>query len=307
VVENKPAKPMRTMAFLAEYNDLDDVFTVFRENDDIAGTYIMNGVEAGHGLIHDCSRDAGLSNGFGLRWEALDVLSAQDCSLLVLPNMAYATEAQRQKVRSLYEAGVNLLAVSRVDGLEDLFGVAREEVATEINTVLYGGSKEFVRGIPTVLHYRGDGAEVIMESGKAEPLALRTERTLLLNTSVSMLGSADSPTTIHSPMPHIVGRLIRQLLCEQLPALSQPLAQGLDHVGVTLFETESGKRELLAIDYTPFDNREKGTRQAVVKLNVPNVKEVRSDRKLLVGRKNGNVTELRFDIAPYESVFIDLL
>ncbi len=78
-------------------------------------------------------------------------------------------------------------------------------------------------------------------------------------------------------------------------------------MGVTLFETEGGKRMLLAIDYTPFDNREKGPKQAVVQLNMPDVIGAVCDRKLMVGKKNGTVRELRFEIAPRESVFIELL
>lgn len=307
VVENKPARPLRTMAYLAQYSDLDDEFTVFVESSDVAGTYIINPTEAGHGLIHDCSREAGLPNGFALKYEALDALTPEDCTLLVLPNLAHATDSQRQRIRRLHENGVNLVALARVDGLEDLFGVEPWEQETEINTLLYGGEQEYVRGIPTVLPYRAAGAQVIAASGTGAPLAFRTERTLLLNTSVTNLGCADSPTTIHAVMPHIVGILVRRLLREQLTALAQPLARGLDHVGVTLFETEGGKRMLLAIDYTPFDNREKGQKQAVVQLNMPDVIGAVCDRKLMVGKKNGTVRELRFEIAPRESVFIELL
>ena len=307
VVENKPARPLRSMAYLAEYTDEEDEFTVFRESEKVYAAYLMNRSGSAHGLIHDCSREAGLPNGFALRYDALSTLTAEECDLLVLPDLTGATDEQRLCIRRLYEAGVNLIAVSRVDGLEDLFGVERAETRAEVTSVLYDGEQEYVRGLPAVLPYQAAGARAVMVSDKGEPLALRTERTLLLNAPVTSLGCEDAPASSSACAPHIVGRLVKKLLREALRTLSRPLALGEDHVAVTIFETESGKRELLAIDYTPFDNREKGVHQAVVRLNMPDVKDVRSDRDMFVGRKGGAVAELRFDIAPHESVFIDLL
>ena len=307
VVENKPARPLKSMAFLAEYTDQEDVFTVFEENESVRGTYMINRCDVGHGLIHDCSREAGLPNGFALRYDALSTLTADECDLLVLPSLADASDEQRQQIRRLFEAGVNLVAVSRVDGLEDLFGVERAETETEVTSVLYDGEREYVRAVPDTLLYRPSGAEAVLVSGGGEPLALRTKRTLLLNVSVTSLGCADSPATVHASAPHTVGRLVRKLLRDMLRALSRPLAVADNHAAVTLFETESGKRELLVIDYTPFDNREHGVHQTTVRLDMPDVTGVRSDRALLSGKKGGVVREIRLAIAPHESVFIDLL
>ena len=307
VVENKPARPLRGMAFLAEYTDREDEFTVFRESDDIFGAYIINRSDVGHGLIHDCSREAGLPNGFALKYDALPNLTAEDCDLLVLPDLADAGVPQRERIRALYESGVNLVAVSRVDGLEDLFGVERADARAEVTSVLYDGEREYVRGLPATLPYRPAGAEVVMEGGNGEPLALRTDRTLLLNAPVTSLGCADAPATTHSSAPHIVGRQVRRMLRDALLALSRPLALGEPPVAVTLFETLDGRRELLVIDYTPFDNREHGVHPAVVRLDMPGVTGAHSERPLWIGRKDGIVRELRFHIAPRESVFIELL
>ncbi len=305
VAENKPKKPLRTTAYLAEYTDKEDVFEVFAVSDDHGGCYLNNPTELGHGLVYECSRESGVPAGFALKYDALDSLSAGECDVLVLPNLAYADTETVRKIRELYEAGVNLIAVSRIDGLEDIFGVKPDRRNVKINRVDYDGESEFVRENDAELFYTSAGAGTVMTSGEGDSLVLATERTLLLNTSVVNLGCEDAPTMNPSPSLHIVGRLVRRMLRDCMRRISAPLVLG-ENVGTTLFETKGGKTELLVIDYTPFDNREQTVRQAVVKLNLPWVKEVRCDRDIFVGKENGFVKELRFDILPHESVFVDL-
>ena len=80
-----------------------------------------------------------------------------------------------------------------------------------------------------------------------------------------------------------------------------------ENVGTTLFETQKGETVLLAIDYTPFDNKEPGKRTAVVSINLNGVRDIVSDRDILQVRdKAGELREVRFDILPHESVFIRL-
>lgn len=306
VAENKPKKPLRTTAFLAEYTDREDQFTVFAINDNEGGCYINNRTELGHGVLYECSREAGIPAGFALKYDALLTLSADECDVLILPNLAYADRAVIQKIRELYEGGVNLIAVSQIDGLEDIFGVQPDRRDTTINRVDYNGEREFVRENDAVLYYTAVGAGALMTSDRGDALALATERTLLLNTSIVNLGCEDAPTMNPSNALHTVGRLVRQMLCDALRQLSHPLVLG-ENVGTTLFETEDGRRELLVIDYTPFDNREPHAHQAVVKLNMPDVTAVRSDKDLFIGTEGGMVKEIRFEILPHESVFVDLI
>ncbi len=305
VVENKPIKPLRTTAYLAEYTDREDVFEVFAINEDRGGCYLNNQTELGHGVLYECSREAGVPAGFALKYDALDNLTADECDVLVLPNLAYADKAVLQKIRHLYEAGVNLIAVSQIDGLEDIFGVTPDRRSVKINRVDYNGESEFVRENDGELYYASVGAKAAMTSDKGDALAFCTERTLLVNTSVVNLGCEDAPSMNPSKSLHIVGRLVRQLFRDEMRRLSTPLVLG-ENIGTTLFKTESGKTELLAIDYTPFDNREQTLRQAVVKLHLPWVTDVRCDKDIFVGKENGIVKELRFDVLPHESVFVDL-
>ncbi len=300
VVEKKPAKPLRSTAFLAEYSDRDDEFVVLDN-----GFCVNNPAEMGHGLLFECTREAGIPNGFALKYESLASLSADECDVLILPNLAHAAPEAVAQIRRLYEEGVNLIAVSRVDGLEDLFGVALDERTVKLNTLRYGREKEYVKESEAALFYKASSAHTVMHSEAGDVLALGTERTLLLNTSVAHLGSEDSGSVGVSKSPHIVGELVRRMLKEELIRLSSPLAHG-ENAGVTLFETAKGGTALLAIDYTPFDNRAHGVKQAVIKLNLPGVTGVQCDKPVFVGKKDGIVREVRFDMLPHESVFLDL-
>ena len=87
--------------------------------------------------------------------------------------------------------------------------------------------------------------------------------------------------------------------------LSSPLALG-QNVGTTLFETVDGRHVLMCIDYTPFDNMEHIEKEAVVNLSLGGIKSVSSEKEVFSGKKNGNVSELRFNIKPHETVFIEL-
>ncbi len=304
-VENKPQKPLRSMAFLAQYSQLEDRFEVFEVNAEQYSCHLINRSEQGHGLIYECSRQTGVPAGFALKPESMDALSAELCDVLVLPDLTDAAPAVLEKLRSLYHAGVNLIAVSVVDGLEDLFGVAKAPHPTEISRIFYGRKSECVRPGRPMLTYKPAGAYTVLQTETGDPLALATSRTLLLNAAVTDLGCEDSPATTASKGLHIVGNLVRRMLCDEIRRLSAPLALG-ENVGVTLFETQDGRTELLAIDYTPFDNTVQGPHQAVIRLDLPDAIGVQCDREIFVGKLNGIVKELRFDILPHESVFVCL-
>ena len=144
-----------------------------------------------------------------------------------------------------------------------------------------------------------------MTSENGEALIVKNGRTVLINTSVTNLRSSDLMYEGCAKMPFVVGNLVRKALKNLVRELSKPLALG-ENVGVTLFETEDGRKILLAMDYTPFDNKEHGGKEAVVQVNMDNVTDVKCDRELFVGKENGFVKELRFNILEHESVFIEL-
>ncbi|MBQ4517552.1 MAG: hypothetical protein II997_03080 [Clostridia bacterium] len=306
VIDYKPERPLPSTAFLAEYDSREDVVEISPYNENDSKCYIMNQSESAHGLLFECTREAGIPNGFALNYEGLSTLSAEECDVLVLPCLAYAEKEVIQEIRRLYNEGVNLIAVSDVTGLEDIFGVLSDKKQITLNCISYRDKQEFVRESEAWLGYKSDGAEVIMQAETGEPLIMMNERTAIINTAVTNLGCADSQYMSIANALHIVGDLVFAALKDVMRKLSKPLAVG-ENVGVTLFKSEKGQTILLAMDYTPFDNREHDAKEAVIRLNMDNVTDVSCKMDVFVGKKGSKVRELRFDIRPHESVFVELL
>lgn len=305
-VENKPKKPLRTTAFLAEYSDCEDVFKVYTVDSSKSYCKIMNRSEMGHGVFFECTRESGLSCGFGIKYESLVNLKSDECDLIVLPGLKNAPPEAVGEIRRLYNEGVNLIAFSDVTGLEDIFEVKHIEKKTRINEIIYNGETEYVREEDALLMYEPDGTEVVMKTDKNEPVIFSNGRCALVNVDVTNLGESDSRDMCHAKSLHVVGSLIRKALSDLANRLSSPIVKG-ENVGTTLFETEDGRTMLLAIDYTPFDNAEHNIKEAVITVNGNIAKEAKSERALFVGKKNGYVKELRFDIKPHEFVFVELI
>jgi len=305
VLEHKPARPLRSIAFLMEFDHEEDRFraTPYEKRAFCAFT---NPSESAMGLLYECGRESGIPNGFALNWEALKTLTAADCDVLALPSMKNAPKSAVKKVRQLFEEGVNLVALSDITGLEDLFGVKQQALEETVYTVSYEEKSDSVYPMDACFRYVSAGAAVVMNANGSIPAMLATDRTLLLNTDPECLGSEDPRKVNVSQGYHLVGNLLRAAMCRELVRLSKPLAKG-ENVGVTLFRTQAGKLVLLAIDYSPYDDSESKEKEAVVSLSLPGITAVQSCREILTGRKAGQIRELRFPIRPHEAVFIELL
>ncbi len=303
VIENKPKKPVKSLAFIAEYTDDEDVYD--DSIIDLEGfAKFNNRSDNSHGVIHECSREAGVPNGFALKFDTLKTLSADECDLLILPTLKGVKEEYIKEIRRLYNDGVNLIAVSDIDGLEDIFKVEKSPETVKVNCLEYNGATEYIYERNAELTYKPCGADVIVKGNDNTPCVIATERTALINTALTELG-AECFEGVPGRSRRVVGTLIRNALKDIIRTLSRPLVYS-DNMGLSLFETESGKTTILAIDYTPFDNTEKGVKQAVVNVNMDDVIDAKSNSEIMIGKKDGVVKELRFDIKPHGFVFIDL-
>lgn len=303
VLENKPKKPLKSIGFIAEYDGDDDVSAIKHENGDVECCF-DNKSEKNQTIVFECAKNAGVPSGFVMKFDTLDTLSKDECDVLVLPSLKGTEEKHINKIRQLYNEGVNLIATSDVAGLEDLFGVRKNETEKNVSFVEYNGEKEYIYGTVASFLYEPNGAEVVL-TANGVPAVLKTQRTSLINTNVISLGCAEQSKMVGTKGKFIVGKLIRQALVNITKELSKPLCLG-KNVGITLFETQKGETQLLAVNYTPFDNGEEKEKQAIIKVNMPNIAEAEANRKMLVAKKNGSVCELRFNMRPYESVFVKL-
>lgn len=296
----KPVRPLRSVAYIAEYSGDDDIYR--RECN------YYNRSESGQTVVYECAREAGIPNGFGVSFDLLDTLSEDDCDLLILPSLANADAKAVAEIRRLYDAGVGLIAVSDVSGLEDIFGVEVCRRSETVTSVEYMGEKEYVYNTEGDFAYAPSGAQVEFTANGSLPVIITTERTAIINTALVSLGCADKTKMCDAKGAFIVGGLIRRALTDITARLSSPIVFG-KNVGVTVFEDECGRRVLFAVDHTPFDNRVHGTKEAVVELCTDDVTDVVSDITVRCGRVNGKVKvkELRFDILPHGTAFIELV
>lgn len=297
VREHKPVRPLRSIAYIIDFDETEDMYR--RECN------CYNQSESGVTVVYECARESGVPNGFGVTSEMLDTLTERDCDLLVLPSLKNASPRHLAKLRELYLAGVNLIAVSDVTGLEDIFGVEAHKQSATVFSLSYNGEREYVYNTEATFAYRPTTAEVTVTANDSIPAVLCTARTALINTALFSLGCAEKTKMTVAKGAFIVGSLIRKALVSLVTQLSEPLAFG-ENVGVTVFEDENQSTVLFAVNYTPFDNAVHGDIEAVVRINIPGITDALSDIPVKKGKKDGVIRELRFPVRPFGFAFITL-
>lgn len=303
VIDNKPKRPLKTMAMLTEYVDAEDVFD--GEIRTLHGyTGFSNVSEEGHGYIYDCVREAGLNAPFALKTEMLSELSEAECDVLVLPTLRYMDQVSICEIRRLHNAGVSLVAVSDVCGLEDIFGVKENYQSQWVSALCTEDEEELIYPNEAHFKYTPDGAEVILSTTEGMPVLMKKRNALLVNAAVSTLGH-ECFEGREGKTKNNISTLLRKIIQKELCKLSKPLVQG-ENIGVTLFESEQGHTQLLCIDYSAYDNQGVTEKEAIVKINMP-ILNVTSERNVTkVRNEQGYIEEIRFKILTHESVMFRL-
>lgn len=249
---HKPHAMKRSPIFFAEFAAEEDTY----ETDfvpDCGQHTVYNPSEEGVAHVYEVMRLCGLPMGAFAAWDALDTLRAEDTDLIVLPSTASLSEQRLQKLRRLHAEGVSLLAVSRVDGLEDLFGVSYAPQKERIYTLSADGKEETTYPYTEVFLYRSAGAEIKM-TASGMPVFFKKGNAVLLNLAAYSVGR------IHFKEHPYLGRatnsdLFYEVTERLLRTLVSPTAEA-NRAGITLFEDEDGKDLLLAIDYSRHDPSE---------------------------------------------------
>lgn len=305
VLDYKPMRPFKTHGYLAEYTIQEDIFdTEVESMHAILG--IKNRSEDSHGYLHDCSREGGLNAGFAIRFETLKELESTECDMLYIPTLKGVEPEVAAQLRRLYEQGVGLVAVSDVDGLEDIFGVVRRNRKATVDTLEVGEDMEYIYPLETEFYYDSADAQVLA-TANGEPLVLCKGRAMLINAPLTDIGY-ECYEGFNGKVKKNVSPLLKESMIRFLRNLVQPCVLGLERLGPTLFETEKGDTVLMAIDYSPMDNIDREARPVTVELNQKGFQNTVSDRNVMILRdENGDICRLRFNILPQETVFIKLL
>lgn len=302
VVDHEPVRPLRSMAFLAEYTVKDDRY-------DPAYEWNYHNVsEQNQGYLYECARQSGIPGGFALAFEALNDLSAEDTDLLILPSLYYASQQQRDKIRKLHEQGVSLFAVGDVTGLEDLFGVCiGDGERRHISHLSYGEKEEYITPYQAELRYVSTQAEAVLTADDGVPVLLQHGNTALLNGPISEIGR-DTFMERDMSARESVSRLLRMACTEQIRRLSSPIAQA-DGAGITLFRDEKGRLNLLVIDYSPHDQTVLHTRKNQVEVRF---QQDYADATCVSGKEiirlceDGRLQGLMVTLAPQDYALIEI-
>lgn len=305
VLKYQPKRPMRSAVYVCEFDGSDDVFEL-----DYPGYRApCNISEEGVGYLYEASRLAGLPAGFFASWDALLTVSSKDTDLVVLPSTVSASCEVIEHIRKLYSEGVSLIAVSRVDGLEDLFGVTYSPEEVHYYGIEANGKRESVFPYTSIANYKAADAEVIL-SADITPVIFKKDRTALLNISPSAIDRSSFFEAVDLARSS-VSELLRDVSISLMRDLSAASVFAEDEkCGITLFEDTNGNNLLLAIDYSEHDQK---------KLYEIREKKITfknggwSNAEAIDGKpmrrlidENGNLDGIVISLRPHESALIRL-
>lgn len=305
VLAHKPQRPLRSAVYICEFDKNDDAF----EEDFPGWRAPYNISEEGMGYLYETSRLAGLPAGFFASWKTFLTLTSKDTDLIVLPSTTSAPKEVLDHIRKLYNEGVSIIAVGRVDGLEDLFGVKYAPKAVHYYGVDANGEHENVYPYTAVAAYEADGAKAIL-TADGTPVILTNGRTAIYNIAPGAIGR------FYFFRKPEMGRnslsvLLRNNSIELMKTLSSSEAVATDsECGITVFDDTNGNTMLLVIDYSNHDQSKQdiSTEKTVMLSSGKYTRATAVDGKEIRSFYNGDGTlgGIAVSLHPHESALIVL-
>lgn len=261
-LKNKPLKPLKSPAFVAEFPDEDDRFDFdFSERD------ANNISQAGQAYLYEVMAEAGLPKGFCTNLDGVLDIDENLTDVCIIPSLKHTSDNVKQKIRKLSEKGVALIAVSDVCDLCDLFGVKEDKNSAKVAALETGDEFEYITHRNAEFPYVENGAEValyvVAEDGKKYPFVLKYGKNILINSYICHIGCAE---TRHDTFGiSNVSKLLRKVLTKLTTEVSNPLATADNNCGLNLFVNENGEKRILLTDFTLCGSCE--SKRVTVKLN----------------------------------------
>lgn len=188
ILKHKPVAEIKPFALTGDYLDF------------------YNTAEDFPAFVYLSTRLSGLPNGFIVRSNEIRNLKPEDVSTLVLPPMDCFTDEEKESIRKLFDAGVNLFCTEVADGLEDIFGVKKcvphpvlrideETTNAKYNPVLWEPEK----GVKILLTDSDDVPLLTMKQGNSgafaafftfAPTAFRRSKETAVESSSKVLAKA---------------------------------------------------------------------------------------------------------------------
>ncbi len=305
VLRHKPERPLRSAVYICEFDSSDDGF-----EDDYPGWRIPYNIsEEGIGYLYETSRLAGLPSGFFASWKTFLTLTAKDTDLIILPSTVSAPKEALDHVRALYNEGVSIIAVSRVDGLEDLFGVKYAPRQVRYYSVDTENETENVYPYTAIAGYEADTATASLYA-EGTPVIFENGRTALYNISPAAIGRfyffckpENSRTSLSALLRKNSTAVMRNLSCPN--AITDDA-----NCGLTLFEDTNKNTMLLAIDYSNHDQAKQdiATEKTIMFKGCDYTNAVAVDGREIrcLRNENGILDGIAVALHPHESALIRL-
>ena len=299
-----PAKPLKTLAFVTDYNPDDDHYEL-QYQDRYNWNLFYNKSECTQSFINSVARKAGYGAGFALKNDTIKTLTPDETNVLILASLKNVDNETLSHIRKLYDNGVSLIATSDVDGLEDIFGVKKCPKTVHTDTLYYSGSEENIYPLDVEYTYEANGAEVVVSANEGAPAILKNGRAVLINAPASMLG-----VDWYYEQVQFGRENISALLHEAMEAVLNDITDTpvkANGCGLSAVTTKEGKTVLVLFNYTPY-HMEHLPSEVTVDISIPGVKDiVCDDASFIKFTKDGCIYKLKATLPPRSTAVIELI
>jgi len=249
VLKYRPVRPYKTIAYLYEMGPQED-----RYDFEVAGSNFYNISETNLAYIYGKMKNSGLTSGFAVGVE--DILQLTECEIncLVLPDLTNISSEILDKIKLLHERGVTLVAVSKIPGLEDLFGVEDKEQNVLVNCLSNGREIEYITPNQAEFFYSCDAGKVLLWANEDIPVIITNNNCILLNTSIAQVGIDALIDTHYMGRPNI-SRLLAEQFINVLHDMIVTEVRCSIGAGLTILETKCGEAILMITDYSKHDQK----------------------------------------------------
>lgn len=253
-IQNKPVIPCRTTAFLFEISPQED-----RYDYDKVKNHFYNISESNMGYLFGLMKTSGFTSGFVTTYADVLNLNSDVLNSIVLPDLSNASENVIQKIRLLHSQGITLIAVGKVPGLEDLFGVKQQFTSAVVNSLSDNIRLEKITPFTSEFSYAATDGRVELYANEL-PVIISGNNTVLFNTCASQVG-IDSVWQFYSQGRPNISVLLKETFVRVLDDKLSSVARCSDESGITIVKTESGDNLMVITDYSEYDQSKLDTKR----------------------------------------------
>ena len=316
-MENKPKESKRGCVFLYGIPEDDDRFNpdcsydpFARGNYGLCGRPVHNISENGLAYVYRMVRESGVPVNCITSYSALDDFDCKNTDILVIPSLKGVGTEIKEKIRALYESGVPIIAVSEVEGLEDIFGVRLNRRNTRLTYISDGKSTEYIAPINTEVFYDAADAQVLLSADNGEAIVLRKGNTLLINAPIGEVGIETLKYAAFLGAYNI-SVLIENTVSENIVRLSTSEFRASKRCGITPFVNERGEDIILLTDYSKDLDGVDYEKGRLVELTLPEgytgVEGVYNAESVGSYTEGGNLRKILLPILRQQSVLLKLI